>query len=755
MNLYANIIVDISIYKLDKYFQYRIPASLQDRISPGVLVRVPFGSGSRIVRGYVIEVGDEPEFEVSRIKEIDSVVTEGVPIESQLITLAAWMREHFGGTMNQALKTVLPVKKKTVRKEERLVHLSLNTEEAGRVLAECRRKHQTARARLLEALIEQSPLPWGTVTAGLNITAAVIRAMEEKGTIRVEHIRAYRNPLDRMKKQDKRVQLNPLQRQIAEDILAHWRSGDHRTCLIHGVTGSGKTEVYIELIEAAVRENRQAIVLIPEIALTFQTVIRFYNHFGDRVSILHSGMSAGERFDQYERAKNGELDVMIGPRSALFTPFPDPGFIIIDEEHEASYKSETVPCYHARETAIARAGLCEATVVLGSATPSVESYARAKSGEYRLYEMTERVGGRSLPRVYTEDMRAELKRGNRSILSGRLRSLMEDRLLKKEQIMLFLNRRGLAGFVSCRSCGQVMKCPHCDVSLHLHKDGRLVCHYCGHTEPMIRTCPECGSPYIGEFRAGTQKIERYIREQFPGARVLRMDLDTTRRRDSYENILSAFANQEADILIGTQMIVKGHDFPNVTLVGVLAADLSLYISDFRASERTFQLLTQAAGRAGRGKRQGEVVIQTYQPDHFAVVAAAAQDYKLFYEQEMRFRTLMRYPPVWHMLVIHVSSANEGVVKEASSVLQCRILKKIGEDQGGFRTGTACDDIQVIGPADAAVSRVNDIYRKVVYVKCGDYERLVRLKNDLDVYMRDHAAFTDTAVHFDFNPMNGF
>ncbi|MCD7922956.1 MAG: primosomal protein N' [Clostridiales bacterium] len=755
MKKFANIIIDISIFKLDKTFQYRIPDSLQSKIYPGVLVYVPFGRGDRMTRGYVVEVTDTPEFDTARTKEIASVVTDGIPIEAQLVVLAAWMREHFGGTMNQALKTVLPVKKKTEKKEERLVHLAMNEEQAENQLAECERKHQTARARLLAALIDQSPLPYGTVTAKLNVTAAVIRAMEEKQYIRVEHIRAWRNPLDQMKKQGKTVQLNSVQRQIADDILSHRRAGDRRTCLIHGVTGSGKTEVYMELIEAVVREGKQAIVLIPEIALTFQTVVRFYNHFGDRVSILHSRMSAGERFDQYERAKNGELDVMIGPRSALFTPFSNLGFIIIDEEHEASYKSENVPCYHARETAIARADLGGATVVLGSATPSVESYAKAKSGEYRLYEMDQRVSGRSLPKVYTEDLRAELRKGNRSILSERLRGLMEDRLKKKEQIMLFLNRRGMAGFVSCRSCGFCIKCPHCDVSLHLHRDGRLVCHYCGYEQPMIHTCPECGSPYIGEFRAGTQKIENYIRKQFPEAGVLRMDLDTTRQKDGYERILSAFANQEADILIGTQMIVKGHDFPNVTLVGVLAADLSLHVSDYRASERTFQLLTQAAGRAGRGNRQGEVVIQTYQPEHFAVVAAASQDYRQFYEQEIQFRTLMNYPPVWNMMVIYITSEQEKVVSRAAFVLQYRLLEKTGEDREGGPAGMDSEKIQIIGPADAAVSKINDRYRKVIYVKGADYERLVSLKNDLDAFMRDHDAFRKAAVQFDFNPMNGF
>ena len=611
--LYANIIIDISHEKLDRTFQYRIPEKLLDQIHPGTPVEIPFGRSNRKIRGYVVEVTEEPEFAPERIKPVSHVIREGIPIEGQLIALAAWMRENFGGTMNQALKTVLPVKQKTTEKEQRLIWLKPDPTTAKSLLGELQRKHQTARARLLEALLEQSPLPYETVTQKLNITVSVIRAMQERELIRVESIRSWRNPLDQMKKQGTVVTLNPAQQQIVTGIENGWRSGDGRPCLIHGVTGSGKTEVYMELIKSVLREGKQAIVLIPEIALTFQTVLRFYNHFGERVSILNSRMSPGERSDQFERAKRGLLDVMIGPRSALFTPFPNLGVIIIDEEHEAAYKSETVPRYHARETAIARGMLCGAHVVLGSATPSVESYDRAQQGQYRLFEMKERVSARPLPTVYTVDLREELRNGNRSILSDRLRKLMTDRLEKKEQIMLFLNRRGVAGFVSCRSCGEVIKCPHCDVSLNLHNDGKLVCHYCGYQQPMVKKCPSCGSSYVGGFKAGTQKIEQYVRQQFPSARVLRMDLDTTRKKGGYESILSAFSNQEADILIGTQMIVKGHDFPNVTLVGILAADLSLHISDYRAPERTFQLLTQAAGRAGRGCRQGEVVIQTYQP----------------------------------------------------------------------------------------------------------------------------------------------
>lgn len=744
--LYANIIIDISHEKLDRTFQYRIPEKLLDQIHPGTPVEIPFGRSNRKIRGYVVEVTEEPEFAPERIKPVSHVIREGIPIEGQLIALAAWMRENFGGTMNQALKTVLPVKQKMTEKEQRLIWLKPDPTTAKSLLGELQRKHQTARARLLEALLEQSPLPYETVTQKLNITVSVIRAMQERELIRVESIRSWRNPLDQMKKQGTVVTLNPAQQQIVTGIENGWRSGDERPCLIHGVTGSGKTEVYMELIKSVLREGKQAIVLIPEIALTFQTVLRFYNHFGERVSILNSRMSPGERSDQFERAKRGLLDVMIGPRSALFTPFPNLGVIIIDEEHEAAYKSETVPRYHARETAIARGMLCGAHVVLGSATPSVESYDRAQHGQYRLFEMKERVSARPLPTVYTVDLREELRNGNRSILSDRLRKLMTDRLEKKEQIMLFLNRRGVAGFVSCRSCGEVIKCPHCDVSLNLHNDGNLVCHYCGYQQPMVKKCPFCGSSYVGGFKAGTQKIEQYVRQQFPSARVLRMDLDTTRKKGGYESILSAFSNQEADILIGTQMIVKGHDFPNVTLVGILAADLSLHISDYRAPERTFQLLTQAAGRAGRGCRQGEVVIQTYQPEHYSIVTAAAQDYEAFFQQEIFFREMLHYPPKWHMLVVHAASEKEMLVKQAQDMLKYKLLTKMEKEK---------EHLQIIGPADAAVSRINDIFRKVLYVKAEDYQLLVHAKNMLEQEIRKDPAFRAVTIQFDFDPMNGF
>ena len=435
---------------------------------------------------------------------------------------------------------------------------------------------------------------------------------------------------------------------------------------------------------------------------------------------------------------------MIGPRSALFTPFPKLGLIVIDEEHETSYKSEQVPRYHARETAIRRAETEGASVVLGSATPSLESFYACKEGKFKLFELKTRAGSGELPDVYVEDMRKEMRAGNRSILSDRLKLLIESRLEKREQIMLFLNRRGYAGFVSCRACGYVVKCPHCDVALSAHRGGKMVCHYCGHEEPQVRNCPSCGSQYIGGFKAGTQQIEELVMRQFPGARVLRMDMDTTRTKDGHEKILEAFAGEEADILIGTQMIVKGHDFPNVTLVGILAADMSLFSNDYRAGERTFQLLTQAAGRAGRGKSKGEVVIQTYNPEHYSIEMAAAQDYDGFYEAEMDYRMLMGYPPVEQLLAVLMTGPEEGILETAAKYLKEFILRI---DKNKI--------LKVIGPASPYVAKVNDVYRRILYLKGADYGLLVEMKNRMEQYIEINSGFRTLWIQFDFNPMNIF
>ena len=484
-------------------------------------------------------------------------------------------------------------------------------------------------------------------------------------------------------------------------------------------------------------------MLIPEIALTFQTVMRFYGRFGERVSVMHSKMSAGERYDQMERAKKGEISVMIGPRSAVFTPFSNLGMIIIDEEHEGSYKSETTPKYHAREVAKKRCEMSGASLVLGSATPSIETYFKASCGELKLLKLPNRIGDSRLAAVQVVDLRKELKEGNRSVISRTLRTQMQNALDKNQQIMLFLNRRGHTGFISCRSCGHVLKCPHCDVSLTLHRDNKMRCHYCGYEQPNVKNCPECGSPYIGGFRAGTQAIEEVVKKEFPQARILRMDMDTTRKKGSYEAILESFAKKEADILIGTQMIVKGHDFPDVTLVGVLLADLSLHTSDYMAAERTFQLLTQAVGRAGRGKVPGNAVIQTYQPEHYAVQSAASQNYESFYELEIAYRDLMSYPPMSGMLAMLLQAEDEALLENEAEKIKTSILEM------------EIPLLRVTGPTPAVISKLSDIYRRVIYLKHEDTKELYKVREMIDEAVKCEKIRKEIRVEFDENPLYAY
>ena len=739
---YANIIVDIFNEKLDKTFQYRIPEAMKEKLTLGMQVYVPFGR--RNIKGYVVGLTDEPEFEVAKIKEIIGIATDSVPIESQLIALAGWMKKNYGATMNHALKTVIPIKKKSNAVEHKSVRLKLTEIEAKSELAEFERKHQKARVRLLSALIENPQMDQSMITQKLNVSGTVIRALETMGIVEVVSERSYRNPVSHLDSKGYHLTLNEEQQSVVDVIERNLDQKIAKTYLIKGVTGSGKTEVYMELIAHMLAQGKQAIVLIPEIALTFQTVMRFYNRFGDRVSIMNSRLSQGERFDQFERAKNGDVDIMIGPRSALFTPFSKLGLIIIDEEHESSYKSETLPRYHARETAIERARMCGASVVLGSATPSVESYYRAKTGEYELLELKHRVAEKPLPKVEVVDLREELKAGNRSILSVQLQELMEDRLKKGQQMMLFINRRGFNSFVSCRACGEAIKCPRCDVALTYHQQTiqaqrQLVCHYCGYMTAMPKQCPSCKSNMIAGFGTGTEKVEEEIKKLFPAIKTLRMDRDTTMRKDAGARILKQFAEGKADMLIGTQMIVKGHDYSNVTLVGVILADLSLYANDYRAGERTFDLLTQAAGRAGRGEKEGAVVIQTYQPDHYAIAAAASQDYKAFYEMEMAYRRMLRYPPVYDMLQILLTGESKGKVESYAGIL-CRDLKEKTKTLQYTQT-------RIIGPGEAAIGKINDEYRYVIYIKAPGLGAITTLRDYIDT-----CGCEGVTISVDMNPM---
>lgn len=744
--MYANIIIDISHEKVDKTFQYKIPEAMKSVLEEGMCVQVPFGAGNRLRTGYVLERTEKAEFPPEKMKEIGCIVKDGVSVEADAVKLAAWIKNTYGCTMIAALKTVLPVKQVFKQKEKKKIVRKADLEVIRSAYGEALRKKQHAKVRVLSELLTEPVLPYELVSGKLHVAVATLKSLQNQELIQIESESYYRNPVKPMDGEEEKKTLSDAQAHICDSILADYTKGIRKTYLIHGITGSGKTQVYLSLIEEVIKQGKQCIVLIPEIALTYQTLLRFYKRFGDRVSVMNSTLTAGEKYDQCERAKRGEIDVIIGPRSALFVPFPNLGLVVIDEEHEGSYKSEMTPRYHAREVAEYLTEIKGASLVLGSATPSLESYYRAKEGKYQLFRLTERLTGGSLANTSVVDLREELRSGNRSIFSRKLQELMEDRLAKKEQIILFLNRRGYAGFISCRSCGYVMKCPHCDVSLSQHKDGRMVCHYCGYETAQVTKCPSCSSPYILGFKAGTQQIEEQIHQRFPQARVLRMDKDTTKKKDSYEEILSAFSEEQADILVGTQMIVKGHDFPKVTLVGVLAADLSLNDSDYRCAERTFQLLTQAAGRAGRGKREGEAVIQTYRPEHYSVLRASEQDYEAFYEEEILYRELAGYPPAAHMLAILITAKEERAGIELAEQIAAVLREQISN--AGQNT------VQLIGPAKATVGKINDIYRFVIYLKYKDAEILYELRKAVEEFW-EQAQRKNETVQFDFDPIDSY
>ena len=661
---YAKVIIDISSSAVDRPFTYEIPSELEKEIVPGVRVSVPFGNSAKRT-GYCIETREETDVDPSILKPVLGVVKDSLSADGILIRLALFMADEYGCTMNQALQTVLPVKRK-VRKNSR----------------------------------RTDP----------------VERMERFG---------------RQRKDDEL--LNPAQKRSVEDVLS-----SDRPTLLYGITGSGKTRVYIELIRRMMEAGKQTIVLIPEISLTYQTVTELSSHLGEQVAVMHSKLSAGEKYEQFEKAATGSISVMVGPRSAVFAPFEDLGLIIIDEEHEGAYRSDTSPRYDVREVAERRAELSGAKLLLGSATPSLESYTRTKEGKWNLSVLKERaVPGAQLPAVVIADMRRELAEGNKSAFSRPLYDGIADRLEKKEQVMLFLNRRGYAGFVSCRSCGFVIKCPHCDVSMTAHNDwyrdpqtgarkaALLSCHYCGHTSPMPETCPQCGSRYIAPFGTGTQKLEQMTKRIFPAARVLRMDADTTAKKDAHEKILSSFGKGEADILIGTQMIVKGHDFPGVTLVGIVAADQSINVPDYMAAERTYQLLTQAAGRSGRAGRPGEVVIQTYEPEHYAIRMAAEGNYEKFYEREMSFRSIMRYPPDSSLLTIRLSACDEELLCRASEAAAWL------SGELGKRTG-----VLVIGPGTDGIYKINDVYRKAVFLRHEDRRILKEIRDRVSAMLQE-------------------
>lgn len=750
--LYADVIIDISHEAIDRAFQYKIPEELLDSVKLGCQVNIPFGKGDTMRKGYVTGISAVPKYAPDKIKCIASVSTDGVAASGRLLALAAWIKENYGSTMINAIQTVLPVKK-TVRGVVNRYIVPTYKEDYDTIEYRYMKRNAKAKLRLLREIRTGQAVTVKYACDELGVSRQAISQMEAEGVISVVSEAVYRDVIPHMadaaSPAPPDMVLSSEQQNIVDEFDSDVAAGVRGTYLLHGVTGSGKTEVYVRCIQRVIAEGRQAIMLIPEIALTYQTVSYFTRYFGSRVTIINSRLSSGEKYDQFERARKGEVDVVIGPRSALFTPFERLGLIIMDEEHEGSYKSDTLPKYHAREVALKRAEMENASVILGSATPSIESYDKAVRGEYKLWTMKNRISGRSLAETSVVDLRDELKHGNRSIISRELADDIADRLGKKEQVILFINRRGYNSCVSCRSCGEAVKCPHCDVSMTKHgtdKSGaRLICHYCGYSITEPKSCPSCGSRLIGGYGVGTEKVEQEVSRLFPDASVLRMDRDTTARKNAHEEILSRFGRGEADILVGTQMIVKGLDFANVTLVGILLADLTMFSGDYRAGERTFDLLTQAAGRAGRGDTPGKVVIQTYKPDNYAVLAAAKQDYESFYETESAYRSLMRYPPEWNMMVILAS----GEDKEQLVNFVDRLYSLIREK---------CKDIKrlsVVGPAEPAVEKIRDVYRRVLYIKHSDYGVLVDIKDDIEGRLEESgdADRSGIGLAFDFNPMN--
>ena len=731
--IYAGVIVDISHEKLDKIFQYSVPEDIASVISIGNKVNIPFGAGHRT--GYVVNLSNTPEIAPDKIRPLDGIVKSSTTIDERMIKLAYWMKTNYGSTINQALKTVIPVKEKVKQVNNRTVRLLISPREALS-LSEEYRTSKRKQSEILKFLSDNPVCDYRKVTQQMGQVRQSLTALSDAGLIEIDTQRVFRNELEAAEDFRNVTSLNQEQRVVCDGIIKDYDNNDMTPCLIKGVTGSGKTEVYMEIIQHVLSKGREVIVLIPEISLTYQTIMRFYAKFGNVVSVINSRLSKGEKYDRFELAAQGRIKIMVGPRSALFTPFNYLGAVIIDEEHESAYQSETIPRYHARETAIELARMTGAKVIMGSATPSLETFNRCKSGIYKLYRLDNRAGNATIPDVDVVDLRDEMKKGNRTMFSTKLKSLMQEKLDAGEQIMLFLNRRGYQGFINCRECGNVIQCPHCDVSLTLHGRNRLVCNYCGYETDFNNICPKCGSKYIGAFKAGTEKVEEETRKIFPHASVLRMDLDTTSGKEGHRNILEKFASHEADILIGTLMIVKGHDFADVTLVGILLADMSLHCSDYRAAEITFDLLTQAAGRAGRGDRKGNVVIQTYDPEHYSIVHAAGQDYDAFYDEEMGYRELMGYPPSNHMMAVRISCADADLATKLSDEL--------------YKLTSVDDKVNIIGPADAAVYKINDIYNRVIYYKCRDYALLIQIKDIIENYLKCNVpCYKESHVVFDF------
>ena len=708
---------------------------------------------------------------VVEIKEIDdrdkvlSEMSKTAPLQAQILTTLAWEGKMTINTLktrlnNQGIYSALSsleskgfiivsteISKPLVRPiSDNIVRLAKPISDSE---LEAIKQKSPRQARVLEILTSKGEQV--TLLSNLaklaNTTPGTIRNLAQKGLLSLEEIEVFRDPLEgEFFNNTKNLELNPDQTSALNEIMGAIDEGKNKVFLLYGVTASGKTEVYMQAIGKMLEKGKGSIVLVPEISLTPQTVFRFASRFGKRVTVLHSKMSPGERYDQWRRIKSGDADIVVGARSAIFAPMPNLGLIVIDEEHETSYKQDDAPRYHAREVAIKRAELDNAVVVLGTATPSLESYFKASQKEYDLISLPTRIDNVRLPPVEVVDMRVELmEKKNRSIFSKSLRDAIEDRLAREEQVILFLNRRGFSTFVLCRECGYVARCKNCDISLTYHSNGEvMVCHHCNFKEQVPTICPNCKGSYIRHFGTGTQRVEEETHKLFPEASIERMDVDTTTKKGAYKRILEAFRDREIDILIGTQMIAKGLDFPNVTLVGVISADTALNLPDFRAGERTFDLLTQVAGRSGRGQAGGEVVIQTYNPEHYSILAAQDHDYRSFYRQEIVNREMLTYPPFSHFARILLKGTSDSSTMKSADELTS-ILNAFQEAH--------FPDLEVMGPAPAPLARIKNYYRWQILLKAVDPVHIKELVKMAFTRLPSQITKDEVAVTVDMDPMS--
>ena len=724
--MYAEVLIEYSAKAIDKTFTYLIPASLKNDLQVGMKVLVPFGS--KIINGFVTNIKDEYTSEYE-LKAIASIVDKYLVLNDEMLKLGAYLQSMTLCTKIAAYQTMLPsslkVKEQKSNYSKYLIYLELNQDELTineYIISHPNRKKQIEALNIL--LKDHKVLK-------SSFSANIIKSLKEEDLIKETKEQIYR--LNNQRVTEEKKLLSRDQQKALDSILFN----EEKTYLLHGVTGSGKTEVYMQLIEKVVKMNKTAIMLVPEISLTTQIINNFYARFGQDVAIFHSALSDGEKYDEYLKILRGEVHIVIGTRSAIFTPLKNIGIIIIDEEHSDTYKQDSNPRYHAIDMAKFRSHYHHIPLVLGSATPSLETMARAKKGVYEYLSMPKRIGKSVLPKVAIIDMTEEMKKRN-VILSSSLKDKIIDRLIKKEQVILLLNRRGYSTIITCKSCGYTFKCPHCDITLTYHKSSNnLRCHYCGYTVFKGDTCPECHEKSLADYGLGTEKLEQEINKLIPSAKTIRMDADTTRNKGSHEDIINRFKKYEYDILLGTQMISKGLNFPLVTLVGVINADATLNIPDFRSGERTFALLSQVAGRAGRSEIPGEVIIQTMNPDNYTLKCVANHDYEKFYKYEMENRHKLDYPPYYYLTSIKIASKDYELASKEITKVKNYLTSKLSKTS------------IILGPTTASMFKINNIYRFQIIIKYKQDSNLFNTLKELDeIYMSN----LKVNIEIDNNPL---